>query len=216
MVHSQRREDATLEELVERLAGHDFNQQAEQVGAEVGVDVAGARACFERAVDDRGARFERAPGDAPDVAAGGQAGRMREELADSDLVLLAAIEGREVGHDTLVEVDLLFVEQDHHRGGGANDFGEGGDVVDRLLRIDRRAARQPGQLAKALFHHGGAISTYDDGGARVSPGLYAAINYALDCLEADGRHADVHSWLDGKTVAGSGNRECRKNDPEQL
>jgi hypothetical protein len=66
-----------------------------------------------------------------------------QELSDGDLSLLAATERRKVGHDALVEVDLLLVEQDHHRGGGAHDLGEGGDVVNGLLRIHRRAGRQP-------------------------------------------------------------------------
>ena len=40
--------------------------------------------------------------------------------------------------------------------------------------------------------------------------------HALDCLEAGRGHANVRRWLDGETVASAGDRECGKNDPEQL
>jgi hypothetical protein len=73
VVHAERRKNAAVEKLVEWLTGNDFNEQAEEVGAQVGVDVAAARSGLEMTGNHRGTCFERRVGNPPDVTASGQA-----------------------------------------------------------------------------------------------------------------------------------------------
>jgi hypothetical protein len=122
--HAERSEDALLEERVERLAGGGFNDEAEHVGAEVGILVTAARLASERRLDYRLSRFGRVTGEAPEVAAGRKAGAMLEEHADRDSVLVAARELGDVFRDRIVERDLALVEQDHERGGRSDDLGQ--------------------------------------------------------------------------------------------
>jgi hypothetical protein len=215
IVHPQRSEHAAIEEFVERFTGNDFHQQAEQIGAEIRVDVAGSRACFERSADDCRTRLEGTLGDPPDVAARRQSRGVGEELANGDPVLFSAAESGKIRHDSLVEVYLLLVEENHDRGGRPDYFGERSDIVDRLLGINHGAGGEPRQLAEAHFHHRRSLSAHDDGGTGVATGLDATRDNALDCLETSGRHANVRWRLDGQTVAGTGDCQCGENDPEQ-
>ena len=73
----------SCEELVEPLARRRFDDEAEHVGAEVGVLVAAAGLADERRRDDRGARFVGRVRDAPEVAAGRQTRAMLEQHADA-------------------------------------------------------------------------------------------------------------------------------------
>src|SRR4051812_49081878 len=72
LVHDQRLENPAGQELVEWLTSDDFDQHAEDIGPEVGVDVLHARPPFERSVQDEGPRLERSLGNAPYVASSRQ------------------------------------------------------------------------------------------------------------------------------------------------
>ena len=145
-----------------------LDDEAEHVGAEVGVLVAPAGLAAERRRDDRGARFFGRVRDAPEVAAGGQSRAVLEQHADGDAILVAAGELGHVLRDGVVEVDLALVEQDHDRGRGADDLGQRREIVDRAIGGDRRARLFPAEPAEALLPDGGAATSDDDRGARDS------------------------------------------------
>jgi hypothetical protein len=122
---------------------------------------------------------------------------VREKLADRDLTLFPAAEGGEVIHDTLFQIDLLLVEENHDRGRRTHDLGERSYIVYRLLSVDCRTGGDPGKSPEALFHDRCPFPAYDDGCARVPASLNAAGDYTLNCLEAGRGHANVRGWLDG-------------------
>ena len=72
LVHAERLEDSSGQELVERFAGDDFDQQSQNVGSKIGVDVLGTRTPFQRSAQDQSASLERGLGDAPYVASSRQ------------------------------------------------------------------------------------------------------------------------------------------------
>jgi hypothetical protein len=87
---------------------------------------------------------------------------VREEHANRNSVLVAAAESRDVAHDRIVEADLLLIVENHDRGRCGNDLGERRYVVNRALRIDRRAVVTPGEFAEALLENCRALPTHDD------------------------------------------------------
>ena len=129
LLHAQRLEDGFARVLVERLAAqavHDFAQQDE-------IDVA----IDEARAGRPGGLFDERAADAGVVAGpgrvqrqvGGQAGKVRHQVAHGD-VALAALKFGQVGGDRIVEAELALLEQLHQRGRGGDYFGERRDVED--------------------------------------------------------------------------------------
>jgi hypothetical protein len=190
VVHPERAEDALVEEDVERRPGDRLDDEAEQVGAEVGVDVARSGDGDEVGLDRVAPRLLGAEGDAPEVAPRREPRAMREELADRHRVLPAAGELGDVEADVRVEVETPLVEEDHRGRRRADDLRQRGQVVDRRRRIHRVAAGRPVETAEAPLPDRLPLAPDDDDGARIAPRPDAARDDAVDGREPSRRHAD--------------------------
>ena len=208
VVHAERLEDAVVQEMIERLTGDGLDDEAEDVGAQVGVDEALPGAAGEIGGEHRGARLFGRASDAPEVTTRGEPGAVREELTNGDGVLRATGECGKIGVNRGVEIELALVEQDHGRGGRPDDFRERREVVDRPVRTDPGAARGPPDLAEPLLEDGVAAATDDDRGAGVPSRLDAALDDAVDGRESGGGHANRLRRVDRQTV-GRGQRDVR-------
>ena len=191
LVHPEGFEHASCQVFVERLAGDDLDQESQNIGTQIGVDVLSAWTAFEGGAQDQGARFERRLGDPPDISARWESGGMREKLTDGDLILVAAAECGDIVNDRVIEPDLLFVEKNHDRRSSTDDLAEGRHVVDRALGIDQGAVLAPGELAESLLEDRRALSADNDRGAGVASSLDSALNDALDRVETTAGHADL-------------------------
>src|SRR4051812_44847630 len=101
---------------------------------------------------------------------------MFEQHTDGDAILRPAYEVRNVFLNRVVETDFALVKEDHEGTRGADDFGQGGQIVDRAIGRDGGTAAGPAQTSKALLHHRRAPTANDDRGA----GITARRNTSFD------------------------------------
>jgi|ERR1041385_111858 hypothetical protein len=142
---------------------------------------------------------------------------MLQEHTNGYSVLLATRELGDVNRDGIIETNLAFVVQDHDRGRGADDFGQGGEVVDGLGGDDLRAAPFPTQLPEALLPHRGSSSANDNSRTGIATGRNATFDDVVDLGEPLTRHADGPGGLHGKTTAvTSRDGECREQQEQHL
>ena len=153
VVHPERGEDAFFEKSVEPLAGDRLDGEAEDIGADVGVHLAGARLARKRRGHDDIARLPRTRSEPPKVATSRQAAGVREQVPDGYVVFRAPRKRREVLRDGGIELEPPFIVQDHCRGSRAYDLRQRREVVDRLVRHDGGAARGPPKPSVSLFEH---------------------------------------------------------------
>ncbi len=155
VVHAERREDAILDEFVERLPGRDLDHARQGVDPREAA-VAPLRPRLEVEGDPRqpgDVGFQRVVGvpgperpvrglPRPDPAAA-QAGRVRQQVADRDLALgrdeldlavlldrdLQVLEAGDVLRDRVGEPDLALLDQ-HHDGDARHRLGGGGHAEE--------------------------------------------------------------------------------------
>src|SRR5262249_7072128 len=126
---------------------------------------------------------------------------MLEEHSDRDSVLFAPSELRDVFRDRIVKADLALVEEHHEGRRRADDLGQRGQVVDRAVRADRRAAPLPAELSEALLPHRGATAADYDRGPGITTGGNASLNDAVHDRQPLAGHADGLGRLHGKAAA---------------
>ncbi len=216
VVHSERAEHSIGEENIETLSRDLLDDHPENVSAEIGVDVRRVGPVLERSLENHVAGLLRAARSSPEIAAGGKSGAVREELADGHFVLEPTRERREIAEDGGVEVDFLFVVQDHDGRRGSDDFAEGRDVVDGAVRVDGSTHVGPGETAEALLPYGRTFPSDYDCSARVSTSLDTTLHNAVDRFEAGCRHTYSIRGLGRQTVATVSQRERGHNYLQQI
>ena len=85
---------------------------------------------------------------------------MREQLADGDAFLVRTRPRREIPLNGRIEIDLVLLDELHHRRGHRDDFGERGHVPHRA--VCRRWGAGPVEMSGAVFRQN-AIVRPDDG-----------------------------------------------------
>ena len=137
----------TLGKDIERLAGGAPYDLPEQDGVQVTVGHSGAgRDLGAGGVDEaEGRRAVR--GVAIEREGGPQPRRMRQEVPHGDAVPPRAAELADVGRHRRVEANLAAVHQHHQRRRRGQHLGQGGEVVQRALRVHRRTPRRPSEVA---------------------------------------------------------------------
>ena len=213
--HAKRHEDALVQELVESLAGDGLDDHAQHVVAQIRVDEAAAGSAFERRVDDRQTRLLGVMRQAPEIAARGKAGAMREQLPNGDGVLEAAAERRKVARDGRVEHQPAFVEEQHGRGRRADHLAQRREVVDGAIHGDERRFARPVEPSEPLFQDRCTLAADDDRGARIPARLDPPAHDAVDRLEPRSRHPHRPRRLHRKTVGGCGDDEGSDEGDEQ-
>jgi len=165
---SQRREDLACREAIERLAGrapHDF---PEQDRVQIGVDDSGSRAVDRR----RGEHPLQRRGGVRlliERQRGPQSGGVREQLAHGDAGGAVAVELRHVGAHRRVDLHGAALDEQHQGGRRRHDFREGGQVEQRAIGLDGRAARGPGEPPVSFNKEHGVRAAHYERGARVGP-----------------------------------------------
>jgi hypothetical protein len=190
VLHAERAEDALVEEDVERRARDRLDDEAQEIGAEVGVDVARPGDVGEFGSDRVAARLLGAVRDAPEIAPRRESRAVREELPDRHRVLPPAGELGDVVADVGVEVQQPLVEEDHRGRRRADDLRERGEIVDRRRRIDRGARRRPVEMPEAALPDRLPLAPHDHGRAGIAALPDAARDDPVDGLETSRRHAD--------------------------
>jgi len=99
-----------MHEDIEALATDGFDDESEDVGAEIRVDVALTGLALERRRENRGARLVSRARDAPQISPSRQSGAMSEQLADGDGILPTAGESWQVGGHRRLEVEATLIE----------------------------------------------------------------------------------------------------------
>ena len=188
--HPQRGEDALLYEGIERLLGDRLDHEPGDDRTEVGVEHGGAGRVFERRLKDLETSSRRVGRRAPDCEARGEPRVMREELPHRDLLLAGADELREIGLYRGVEAESPLIVEDHRGGGGRDDFGEGGEIVDRLVRTHGPRMLVPADAPIALLPDGEAAPADDHCGTRIGADGDPAADDPVHRGEARGRHVN--------------------------
>jgi hypothetical protein len=208
VVHPQRAEDALLRERLEIPAGHALEHLAEQDLAQVGVDRLRPRL------------EERVHGlDVAEVGvlalqllvqvrdASGLSAGVREQVAHGDLVPEPALEiGQERRH-RLVEIELPLVDEDHRHGGGHDDLGQAGQVVDRLL-VHGSGVRVVRQLAVRLQEDEGAIPARRRDPARERATREGVVDHGVDLGDEIGAEAGLFRPRTAQRHLAAGNVEA--------
>jgi hypothetical protein len=179
-----------------------LDDEAEEVGAEIGVDQAGAGTALQWCFDDGASRLVWRHRDAPQLASRRQPGAMLQELLHGDVVLGAAREARDELRDRVFQANLAVIEQHHDAGGGRDDLGERGKVVDRPGGNDGILAA-PAQVPVPLFEDCGAAASDQDRCAREAAGLDGPGDDFIHLFQPFGRHADGRRLLGGQAPRGS-------------
>ncbi len=163
VAHPQRLEDAGSRELVEAHAAHLRHEMAEHEEVDVAVDEAFFGSCERHLFDrelDRAVVADPVKGEV-DVRA--QAGGVRQQMADRDVLLAVPLEAGDVRRDAIVQPDAAFLHQQHDAGRGRHHFGERGCVEDGVERhrlahgLDRACAE------RLLVEHPVALADEHDG-----------------------------------------------------
>ena len=126
-------EDFLLAIDVERATADEADEFAEHDVVDIAI--------HERALRHAAELFRAGAFDGAGVAVpGGSGGDARpetrhvdHEVPDLDDVLPVLAEGRKVTGDGRFEIELAALDELHRRGGGRDDLGQGGGVVDRVL-----------------------------------------------------------------------------------
>src|SRR5690606_11319484 len=150
--HAERIEDALVQEEVQRLARQLLDDEAQHHDAAVAVNGPAARRVIEAHAADAARVRVPAAQLAPERGVGRQPGGMHQQMADRDALLVPlAVPLVEVAGDRRIEVELALLDQDHRRGGRADDLGQRCQVVDRGVGDETEAAApvEPAVAAQA-------------------------------------------------------------------
>ena len=202
VAHAERLEDVLGGVDVERLARdapHELTQHDE-------IDVAVVEARARRPLRlQRHDGVERAlvVGPSSRRDAGRQAAIMRHELAHGDGALAVGREGRPVGGDRLVEIDLALLDELHDGHRRRHHLGERGGIVDRVERGRLDVGRHRA-LAVGLAQHDAVIDAQHDHAAHQVAGRDLLVDDGADRLRRlAGRHGS-------RRRGGRRRRSCRR------
>lgn len=81
--------------------------------------------------------------------------------------------------DGLVEVEASCVDQVHYGGGGRDDFGERGKIIDCTVWVRRPTFGRPGKVPVALAEENRIGRSDDDDGSRINAAPYSLVDRAV-------------------------------------
>lgn len=136
---------------------------------------------------------------------------MGQQMPDGDVALAVPLESRQVGRHAVGEPEPPLLDQLHHGRGGGDDFGQRGQVEDRIHGHGLDGGLQGAAAEDALVGDGVALADQDD-----RPGQQARrhglLDEGVDSGEAGGVEAEgvgrlSHRRKAGKKHGQSGGRE---------
>lgn len=130
--HAKRNEDRPRGEAIERLACHFLYQKAQHFEIDIAVDEPCARRIHRLLLHGHCKRGGAALPWRREVEIGREAGEVRQQFANRDVLLAVLRELRQIGCHRIIEAHAAVLNQLHHRGCGCDALGERGKIEDRI------------------------------------------------------------------------------------
>jgi hypothetical protein len=106
-----------------------------------------------------------------------------QEVAHRDGLLARSLKARQELLYGLIQVELLFIYEDHGHGRGGHHLGEAGEVIERVGG-HRRRVRVIGEPAERVQVDQGAAMADRENAARTGASLLEAFEKAVDFVES--------------------------------
>ncbi len=163
LFHAQRVEQLGLRVAVEPFTAHPAHDIAEQKEVDVAVDEAFARRRGRHLLGRPANGFLGAVKLDLELEIGPQPRCVRQQLANGDGALAVAPELGDELRDRIGQANPPLLHQLHHAGGRRHDFGQGGQIEDRVFghRLLNRPDRAPAE--RPVIHDRVAAADQDDG-----------------------------------------------------